>query len=143
MDDNRRDVANPQQQDQDDDGIGDACDTDRDGDGLDNTLEEASGLDPNDPDSDDDGVIDGAEYGCGELGAGRPDTPADTDNDGIIDAQTLTLTLMVLLMEAPAQRSITQSKPTVMAIHWAMPVTPTMITMQLSLMMIVMTMMQP
>ena len=80
---------------------------------------------------------------CGELIAGCPDARR-YDNDGIIDALTLTLTLMVLLMvKIIAQRSITQSKPIVMAIHWAMPVTLTMITMQLSLMMIVMTMMQP
>jgi hypothetical protein len=53
---------------------------DSDGDGLLDSIENTLGTNPNDADSDDDGVSDGAEVG--------PDTaaPLDGDADGIIDA---------------------------------------------------------
>jgi MYXO-CTERM domain-containing protein len=49
--------------------------TDSDGDGLDDPFEIAIGSDPNDADSDDDGVIDGQE----------PQPGADSDGDGLIN----------------------------------------------------------
>ncbi|MCK0136045.1 gliding motility-associated C-terminal domain-containing protein, partial [Arenibacter sp. S6351L] len=56
------------------------CTMDSDGDGLIDRDERALGLDPNDPDTDADGINDGDEVG--------PDVsnPIDTDDDGIIDA---------------------------------------------------------
>lgn len=56
------------------------CTMDSDGDSIIDRDEIALGLDPNDPDTDGDGIDDGAEVG--------PDVsnPIDTDNDGIIDA---------------------------------------------------------
>ena len=70
-------VAGDDQADLDGDGQGDACDSDLDGDGLDNTAEAARGTDPRNPDSDGDGVPDGADLcprfaartanGCDEL----------------------------------------------------------------------------
>lgn len=73
---------NPSQSDVDWDGIGDYCDPDADGDGVDDAEEEALGLTPGDPDSDDDGIADGEEL---------TDTsdPDDHDGDGIIDALDL------------------------------------------------------
>ncbi|MFT4703726.1 MAG: cysteine-rich repeat protein [Bradymonadia bacterium] len=65
--DNCPDVSNGEQADLDRDGDGDPCDEDRDGDGLENTLEDrdadntvnANETDPDDADSDDDGLCDG------------------------------------------------------------------------------------
>jgi hypothetical protein len=53
---------------------------DSDGDGLVDSRELALGTNPNDADSDDDGVSDGAEVGP------NPASPRDTDGDGAIDA---------------------------------------------------------
>ncbi|WP_437876756.1 hypothetical protein [Sorangium sp. So ce513] len=54
----------------------DAVADDRDGDGLPDAVEEMIGTDPDDADSDDDGVLDGQEVNPGE----------DTDGDGLINA---------------------------------------------------------
>jgi hypothetical protein len=52
---------------------------DSDGDGLTNAQEDALHTDRNNPDTDGDGINDGAEVG------GNPSQPTDTDNDGIPD----------------------------------------------------------
>ncbi|MFO0755399.1 MAG: MopE-related protein [Byssovorax sp.] len=62
--------------DEDCDGALDNGCVDSDGDGLFDPVEKALGLDPTDPDSDDDGVLDGDE----------PDFDKDTDGDGLINA---------------------------------------------------------
>ena len=59
--DNCPGVAGDNQADMDADGQGDACDDDIDGDGVSNTAEGARGTDPRNPDSDADGVADGAD----------------------------------------------------------------------------------
>ncbi|MGB7395145.1 MAG: gliding motility-associated C-terminal domain-containing protein [Pricia sp.] len=56
------------------------CDTDDDEDGLLGGLESDLGTDPNNPDTDGDGILDGIEVGD------DPDNPLDEDEDGIIDA---------------------------------------------------------
>jgi hypothetical protein len=67
---------------------------DTDGDGLPDTVETAIGTDPNDADSDDDGVLDGQEPnpaddtdGDGKINALDP----DSDNDGLFDGTELGL----------------------------------------------------
>ncbi|RKN79553.1 Ig-like domain-containing protein [Ulvibacterium marinum] len=57
-----------------------SCDTDEDGDGLLGGEEAALGTDPNNADTDGDGIDDGVEVG------GDVQNPLDEDNDGIIDA---------------------------------------------------------
>jgi hypothetical protein len=59
--DNCPGVAGDDQADLDEDGQGDACDDDIDGDGVSNAAEQARGTNPRDPDSDKDGVRDGAD----------------------------------------------------------------------------------
>ncbi len=86
------DIASGASEDQNNNGVPDECESiDSDGDGVPDALEVLHGTDPNDPDSDDDGVLDGAD-GCaldplkaapGQCGCGTPDT--DSDGDGIAD----------------------------------------------------------
>ena len=76
--DNCPEVSNADQADLDLDEIGDVCDADKDGDGLDNDVEIAFGFDPLAPDSDGDTIGDAAEFGAAEK-------PTDTDSDGIYD----------------------------------------------------------
>ena len=60
---------------------------DSDGDGISNILDGKLGTDPNDPDSDNDGLTDGAETGPdGRIDAGDTDPlDADSDDDGLGD----------------------------------------------------------
>jgi MYXO-CTERM domain-containing protein len=74
--DNCTGVANPDQANHDADKWGDACDLDADNDGLANPDEVAMGLNPLDADSDDDGLLDGAE----------PNPGGDADGDGLKNA---------------------------------------------------------
>ena len=59
--DNCPGVANDDQANLDEDSLGDACDDDIDGDGVSNDAERARGTKPRNPDSDRDGVRDGAD----------------------------------------------------------------------------------
>ncbi|MBT8099557.1 MAG: hypothetical protein KJO82_07385, partial [Gammaproteobacteria bacterium] len=63
------------------------CGNDTDGDGISNAVEISVGLDPNDADTDNDGLTDGAEVGAdGTQGAGETSAlDADTDDDGLGD----------------------------------------------------------
>ncbi|MCU0698625.1 MAG: Ig-like domain-containing protein [Myxococcaceae bacterium] len=62
----------------------DRVDADRDG--LTDNAERSAGLDPNDGDSDDDGVLDGADGVTDTDGDGRIDAvDPDSDNDGLFD----------------------------------------------------------
>ena len=58
---------------------------DDDGDGLGNDLEAALGTDPNEPDTDGDGLSDGDEH----FTHGTDPTSADTDGDGYLDGWEL------------------------------------------------------
>jgi len=79
--DNCPQISNPGQADLDDDGEGDACDNDIDGDGLDNATELSLETDPANPDSDGDGLTDGEELNT----FGTDPNDSDSDSDGISD----------------------------------------------------------
>ena len=79
-------VSNATQADLDGDGTGDACDNDIDGDGLTNVQESALGTNPQNPDTDGDGLTDGIEvntYATNPL-------LVDTDGDGLTDGVEVT-----------------------------------------------------
>jgi uncharacterized repeat protein (TIGR01451 family) len=83
--DNCPTIANPGQEDADLDGDGDSCDNDSDNDGLPDSYEIANGLNPADPsdallDTDSDGL-----NNLEEFGAGTDLNNDDTDNDGVLD----------------------------------------------------------
>ena len=102
--DNCQDVANADQADLDQDGKGDVCDADIDGDGVSNADETAQGTSSDKADSDGDGVLDGEDAlpldasessdrdgdGTGDNADAFPDDSAETqdsDNDGVGDVR--------------------------------------------------------
>ena len=102
--DNCQNAANANQADLDQDGKGDVCDADIDGDEISNTDETAQGTSPDKADSDGDGVLDGVDAlpldasessdrdgdGTGDNADAFPDDPAETqdsDNDGVGDVR--------------------------------------------------------
>ena len=102
--DNCQGVANADQADLDQDGKGDVCDADIDGDGVSNADETAQGTSSDKADSDGDGVLDGEdalpldasessdrdEDGTGDNADAFPDDSAETqdsDGDGVGDVR--------------------------------------------------------
>ncbi len=88
IEDNCPDLPNPDQIDNDNNGIGDLCE-DPDADGLTNDEEALIGTNPNDPDTDDDGINDGAEVDMAAGNACPDPLDGDSDGDGLLDGEEL------------------------------------------------------
>jgi hypothetical protein len=90
--DNCPSVANADQANFDGDALGDVCDLDDDNDGLSDVDEATAGTNPQDGDSDDDGLLDGTEVDMA-MGGGCPSPlDSDSDNDGLNDGhESMTL----------------------------------------------------
>jgi len=95
--DNCPNISNPLQENYDNDALGNACDDDDDNDGLLDVDEDYYNTNPNNPDTDNDGLSDGAEVnilGTNPLladtdGNGIWDGDEDNDGDGLINAEEI------------------------------------------------------
>ena len=101
-------IINPGQEDTDNDGMGDACDSDDDNDGLDDSYELSIGTNPLLVDTDSDGFGDGLEDANGSDPLSTTSTPAngDINENGAVDAGDSLLAARIvtgLLTPSPQQ----------------------------------------
>ncbi|MGE5784643.1 MAG: hypothetical protein ACM3ZE_08625, partial [Myxococcales bacterium] len=95
-------------------GADDATLVDTDGDGLSNGLEATLGSNPNDKDSDDDGVLDGLEPNPSDDGDrdGLVDvTDSDSDNDGLFDGTEMSYGCTDAATSAAAKQCVADADP--------------------------------
>jgi hypothetical protein len=88
---------------------------DRDGDGITNDVEVMLGLNPDDADSDDDGVLDGAEpsFDMDSDGDGKINAlDSDSDNDGILDGTELGITMAPTSTDVSKGNFVADADPT-------------------------------